>query len=208
VTNPTDQIFAPVLLASGSPRRSELLTGVGLQFLVKAPDVDESVLDGEDPVDYVHRVAMEKARVGVLGSPGSVVIAADTTVAIDGQILAKPDDVADARRMLSLLSGREHHVHTAVVVRCDGQQWSEVVTSAVEISAIDPAWIEWYVSTGEPMGKAGAYAVQGRGAVLVAGVRGSLTNVIGLPVMETCAMLAAAGVQIPGVVPGEIPDPE
>lgn len=208
MTAAPDHIVPSVLLASGSPRRSELLAGVGLRFSVKAPDVDESVLDGEDPADYVHRVAMAKARVGALGSPGTVVVAADTTVAIDGQILAKPDDAADARRMLSLLSGREHRVHTAVVVRCDDQQWSEVVTSTVEISTINPAWIKWYVSTGEPMGKAGAYAVQGLGAVLVVGVRGSLTNVIGLPVMETCAMLAAAGVQIPNVLPDESPDPE
>jgi septum formation protein len=192
-----DQNAPTVLLASGSPRRSELLKGVGLQCVVRASEVDESVLNGESPIEYVLRVALDKAMVGALGSPGTVVIAADTTVAIDGQILAKPIDHADARRMLTLLTGREHQVHTAVVVRRDQETWSQVVTTGVEMSAVDSAWIDWYVSTGEPMGKAGAYAVQGLGAVLITAVRGSMTNVIGLPVIETKQLLAAAGVTIP-----------
>jgi septum formation protein len=196
MAEPCDQSAPSLVLASGSPRRSELLAGVGLQFTVRAPEVDESVLDGESPVDYVLRVATDKAMVGATGSPGAVVIAADTTVAVDGQILAKPVDAADARRMLHLLAGREHQVHTAVVVRRDQQQWSQVVTTGVEMSGSDPAWIDWYVSTGEPMGKAGAYAVQGLGAVLITAVRGSMTNVIGLPVAETSQLLAAAGVAL------------
>ncbi len=185
-----------VVLASGSPRRRELLEGIGVQFLVRSPDVDESLLPGEAPQDYVRRVAMDKAAVGALGSPGAVVIAADTTVAVDEQILAKPIDADDARRMLNLLIGRAHQVHTAVVVRRDEQSWSEVVTTVVEMDAVNSEWIEWYVSTGEPMDKAGGYAVQGLGAVLVTAVRGSMTNVIGLPVTQTCSLLSAAGIDL------------
>jgi septum formation protein len=185
-----------VVLASGSPRRRELLEGIGVQFLVRSPDVDESLLPGEAPQDYVRRVAMDKAAVGALGSPGAVVIAADTTVAVDEQILAKPIDADDARRMLNLLIGRAHQVHTAVVVRRDEQSWSEVVTTVVEMDAVSSEWIEWYVSTGEPMDKAGGYAVQGLGAVLVTAVRGSMTNVIGLPVTQTCSLLSAAGIDL------------
>jgi septum formation protein len=185
-----------VVLASGSPRRRELLEGIGVQFSVQSPDVDESLVPGETPQEYVRRVAMKKAAAGTLGSPGAVVIAADTTVAVDGQILAKPIDADDARRMLNLLVGREHEVHTAVVVRRDEQSWAEVVTTVVKMDAAGPEWIEWYVSTGEPMDKAGGYAVQGLGAVLVTAVRGSMTNVIGLPVMQTCALLSAAGVDV------------
>jgi septum formation protein len=124
------------------------------------------------------------------------VIAADTTVAVDGQILAKPIDADDARRMLNLLIGRAHQVHTAVVVRRGEQSWSEVVTTVVEMDAVSSEWIEWYVSTGEPMDKAGGYAVQGLGAVLVTAVRGSMTNVIGLPVTQTCSLLSAAGIDL------------
>ena len=185
-----------VVLASGSPRRRELLEGIGVQFSVRSPDVDESLVPGEAPQDYVLRVAMDKAAVGALGSPGAVVIAADTTVAVDGQILAKPIDADDARRMLNLLIGRAHQVHTAVVVRRGEQSWSEVVTTVVEMDAVSSEWIEWYVSTGEPMDKAGGYAVQGLGAVLVTAVRGSMTNVIGLPVTQTCSLLSAAGIDL------------
>jgi len=188
-----------VVLASGSPRRRELLGGIGLKFTVNAPDVDESVHSGESPQAYVQRVAAEKARVGSTRSPGAVVIAADTTVAVDGEILAKPTDAKDAQRMLRRLVGREHHVHTAVVVRRDDQQWECIVTTVVEMRQVGHDWIDWYVSTGEPMGKAGAYAVQGLGAVLVTGVRGSMTNVIGIPVGETCELLAAAGVSAPAL---------
>jgi septum formation protein len=188
-----------VVLASGSPRRRELLGGIGLTFTVQAPEVDESVIEGEDPVAYVQRVAADKARVGSIGFPGAVVIAADTTVAVDGQILAKPVDTEDARRMITLLTGAFHQVHTAVVVRRDQEQWERTVTTQVEMQAVGPDWIDWYVSTGEPMGKAGGYALQGLGAVLVTAVRGSMTNVIGLPVMETCELLAAAGVIVPVV---------
>jgi septum formation protein len=186
-----------VVLASGSPRRRELLSGIGLNFTVNAPDVDESVLPGESPETYVQRVAADKARVGSVGAPGVVVIAADTTVAVDGQILAKPADAAEARQMLSVLVGREHQVHTAVVVRRDAEQWSRIVTTVVQMRPVSQNWIDWYVSTQEPMGKAGAYAVQGLGAVLVSAVIGSMTNVIGLPVLETCELLAAAGVNLP-----------
>lgn len=186
----------PIVLASASPRRRDLLSGLALGFETLIPDVDESGRAGESPEAYVERVARTKAEVGVAMRPEAVVIAADTTVAVDGRILAKPTDAADAERMLGLLAGRVHLVHTAVVVRRGGHTGARVVTTEVEFSAVGAGWIRWYVGTGEPMGKAGAYAVQGLGAVLVAAVRGSMTNVIGLPVLETCELLESAGISL------------
>jgi nucleoside triphosphate pyrophosphatase len=182
-----------LVLASASPRRSELLRSVGLDVEVIPADIDESVLAGEMPAQYVARLSAEKARVVAerLGSP-SIVIAADTTVDVDGQILEKPLDDADARRMLGLLSGRVHLVHTGVTVV--GSSWgageSVVVETAVEFVAMTPRVVDWYVGTGEPFGKAGAYAIQGAGGALVRRLDGSVTNVIGLPLAETLDLIA------------------
>jgi septum formation protein len=188
-----------LVLASASPRRAELLGSVGLGFDVLPADIDESVLPGETPSDYVARLSAEKARAVAhrLGT-GRIVVAADTTVDVDGQILEKPVDQADARRMLRLLSGRVHLVHTGVTVswfpvtrRTMGGQ-TLVVETAVEFVELGTDAIDWYIATGEPFGKAGGYAIQGAGGALVRRVDGSVTNVIGLPLAETLALIRAA----------------
>ncbi len=182
---------AHIVLASGSPRRRELLEQLGLTFTVTAPDVDESPLPGEDPVAYVGRVALAKVD-AVFNStvvPGALVIAADTTVDLEGEIIAKPVDLDDARAMLRRLSGRTHAVHTGVALRRDDRCVSATVTSQVTFVTLSEPGVEWYVGTGEPLGKAGAYAIQGAGAVLVHTVEGSVTNIIGLP-LPTVVQLA------------------
>lgn len=185
-----------LVLASASPRRSELLLRVGLKFEVRPADIDESVRSGELPVDYVRRLSIEKAL--EVARPGEVVLAADTTVEVDGQILAKPGDTDDARRMLQMLSGRAHLVHTGVtVVRSDldGDRTATctvVVTTTVTFVELDDASLDWYVETGEPDGKAGAYAIQGAGAAFVERIEGSATNVIGLPLAESLKMIQLA----------------
>ena len=169
-----------VVLASASPRRHELLTQIGVRFAVRIPDIDESPEEGEDPVEYVRRLATAKAE-AVNATPDELVIAADTTVDVASVILAKPVDDRDASAMLRRLSGRTHHVHTGVAVRLGDQEFVDVCTTAVTFVELDDATIDWYVSTGEPTGKAGAYAIQGAGAALVSHIDGSVSNVIGLP---------------------------
>jgi septum formation protein len=180
-----------VVLASASPRRAELLRLAGLDIQVRPGDVDETIRHGEPPEDYVCRLAREKAAAVVPG-PDEVVVAADTTVELDGRALAKPADAAEAREMLRALSGRRHHVHTGVTVAVPTGAVTEVVTTSVEFVVLDDATIGWYVASGEPFGKAGGYAIQGAGGALVARVDGSVTNVIGLPLAETLALLRAA----------------
>ena len=179
-----------LVVASASPRRSELLRAVGLEFDVIPAEIDESVLPGEMPADYVARLSVEKASV-VAGrvDPDAIVVAADTTVDVDGQILEKPSDGADARRMLELLSGRTHLVHTAVTVLSTSRCSTVVVETAVEFVELTPAMVEWYVATGEPFGKAGGYAIQGAGGAFVRRLDGSVTNVIGLPLAETLDLI-------------------
>ena len=192
----------PLVLASSSPRRHELLRGAGIEFTVVAADVDETPRAGESPTDYVTRVATDKAMavVGRMGmgaaGPGTVVLAADTTVDVDGEILAKPDDDADARGMLRLLSGRSHLVHTAVAGWRIGGIERALVTTEVTFAELGDVDIDWYVATGEPAGKAGAYAIQGSAASLVARIDGSVSNVVGLPMAETVAVLRACGLRI------------
>jgi septum formation protein len=184
-----------LVLASASPRRSELLGSVGLEFEVIPADIDESVRVGETPSDYVARLSREKAvAVGERIDGAAVIVAADTTVDVDRRILEKPVDDDDAREMLRLLSGREHLVHTGVTVswcpetRADGTTTCVVETAVRFVELTDRA-IDWYISTGEHVGKAGAYGIQGAAAALVERVDGSVTNVIGLPLAETLAML-------------------
>jgi septum formation protein len=177
-----------VILASGSPRRHELLGQLGFPFMITAPDIDETPRPGENPVHYVRRVALAKA-LAVDAPDDALVIAADTTVELDGEILAKPYDAAEAARMLAQLSGRTHQVHTGVAMRLGDDRASEVVTSLVTFTELAPEAIEWYVATGEPLDKAGAYAVQGIGGVFVQRVDGSVSNVVGLP-MHTVLRLA------------------
>lgn len=183
-----------VVLASGSPRRRELLEQLGLTFTVVAPDVDESPHPGEDPIPYVGRVAVEKVNAVAASHPHALVIAADTTVEIDGEIIAKPVDLADARTMLRRLSGGTHFVHTGVALNFGDRCVTETVTSRVTFVALTDETIDWYVATGEPLDKAGAYAIQGAGAALVQSVEGSVSNIIGLPLHTVVELAAELGV--------------
>ena len=189
-----------LVLASASPRRSELLRSVGLQFDIVPADIDESALPGEAPSDYVARLSNEKARVvAERVGDGAIVIAADTTVDVDGRILEKPMDDADARRMLCLLSGRTHLVHTGVSVVGPGgdgagedRSSTVVVETEVRFVELTDRAIDWYLSTREHEGKAGAYGIKGAAGAFVERIDGSVTNVIGLPLAEALALLSAA----------------
>jgi len=184
-----------LILASASPRRRELLERVGVPIAVRPADVDETVHPGEAPLDYVRRVAAAKADAAA--APGAWVLAADTIVEIDGRILGKAADDDEARAMLRALRGRRHRVTTAVALRGPGGARDEVVTSDVVMVDASDADLDDYVASGEWRGKAGAYAVQGIAAALVAEVHGSITNVIGLPLAEVVALLRAAGAPAP-----------
>jgi septum formation protein len=190
----------PIVLASSSPRRRRLLRGLGVGFLVRVPNLDERPLPGEPPGSHVRRLALAKARAVARelapGCGAQWVLGADTVVVLDGTILGKPRDAGDARNMLARLSGRTHEVLTgvALVPAAGGRGRASVVRSRVEMKPFDKATIRRYVAGGEPLDKAGAYAVQGRGRHLVARVSGSLTNVIGLPLERLVSMLAAAGI--------------
>jgi septum formation protein len=186
-----------VLLGSSSPRRRELLDQLGVEFTVAGPDIDETPHDGETPVDYVRRLAVEKSR-ALIASPDTLVITADTTVDLGGEILGKPVDIDDARSMLRRLSARTHRVHTGVAVRLGDDVRSEVVTSLVTFTPLTPSTIDWYVGTGEPLDKAGAYAIQGAGGVLVLRIRGSVSNVIGLPLHAVARLAADLGAPLVG----------
>lgn len=180
-----------VVLASGSPRRLMLLEQLGLDPEVVPADIDETPLPGEDPVSYVHRLAREKAE-ALDVSPAAVVIAADTTIDLDGEILAKPEDADDARSMLRRQSARTHRVHTGIAVRHRGVTLVDVVTTLVTMVPITDELLDWYVGTGEPLDKAGAYALQGAGGVLVEKVNGSVSNVVGLPLAPVVALIRRA----------------
>ena len=182
-----------LILASASPRRAELLTSAGYLFEVAPADVDETPSPGEGPAPYALRVARDKAQAVAAARAGQTVLAADTVVAIDGLILGKPAGAADAARMLRLLSGRLHDVHTAVVVAArDGSERAEVVTTRVRFLALTEAEVAWYVASGEPEGKAGAYAIQGRGARFIDWIDGSWSNVVGLPIATVYRLLGGA----------------
>lgn len=178
-----------LILASRSPRRSELLTAAGIPFEVLAADIDETPRDGESPVAYVERLAIEKARAVLALRPDARVLGADTTVTIDGEILGKPVDDADARRMIRLLNGRAHDVHTGVaLVGRDGVR-SAVDTTRVWFNAMTDEDISWYVATGEPVDRAGAYAIQGFASRFIGRIEGSYSNVVGLPVALVSSIL-------------------
>jgi septum formation protein len=180
-------------LASASPRRRELLEQLGFVLDVRPADTDESVHPGEAPHDYVLRVAREKAR----AVPGDPTLAADTAVVLGAAILGKPRDAADARAMLRALSGVPHRVLTGVCVRRGSVELTAVVAAEVRLDPLTDAQIDWYVSTGEPLDKAGAYAIQGLAGAFVRELRGSVSNVIGLPLAETLELLRMAGVPLP-----------
>lgn len=186
-----------IVLASRSPRRIEILSRLGVDAIVDPADIDETPLRGESATEMVLRLAVAKATVVSerrSAGGGEIVLAADTTVEIDDEILGQPVDDAEAARMLRRLSGRTHRVHTAVaVISPAGTLGTAVATSLVTFQPVTDETVAWYVGTGEPRGKAGAYAVQGLGSTLVASVRGSMSNVIGLPVAETADLLGLAG---------------
>lgn len=201
------RVGSALILASSSPRRRRLLRSLGLDFTVHVADVDETELPGESPVAYVERVARNKAAAVVewldLGraaadNVGVAVLAADTTVDVDGQILAKPIDDDDARRMLRLLSGRTHQVHTAVVGWHSAGIEPVTVTTDVTFARLSEPDIDWYLSIDEHLDKAGAYGMQTAGGALVQRIDGSPSNVIGLPLAETVGVLRACGVSVGG----------
>lgn len=188
-----------LVLASGSPRRRELLALLGLPFDVIPVDLDESARPGESPRDLVRRLAIDKAgSVAASGVADVVVLAADTTVELAGEILGKPVDADDARRMLRSLSARTHEVHTAVAVRCGARTEHDIVTTFVTMSPMTEASIDWYVATGEPLDKAGAYAIQGAGGAFVTAIEGSASNVVGLPLTTVVELLRRQGVGVAG----------
>lgn len=190
----------PLVLASASPRRRELLRLAGVPHRTESSQVAERALDGETPEAYTTRAAAQKAAAVAARSPaGTWVLGADTTVVVDGALLGKPQDAADGRRMLALLSGRTHRVLTAVHLRQAGGPEGESLLEETQVTfrALEPAWIDGYLATGEPMDKAGAYGIQGMGAILVRSISGSYTNVVGLPLSETVDLLARAGIWRP-----------
>ena len=191
----------PILvLASKSPRRRDLLTCAGVPFSVQPSRVSEKVAAGENAEDFTQRAARMKAQ-AVAGNqpPGTWVLAADTTVVLDGSILGKPRDARDAERMLWLLSGRGHRVLTAVVLTRAGDDdpLELLCETSVWFRPLDATTIQSYLSSGESLDKAGAYGIQGQGAMLVSSIEGSYTNVVGLPLAETIQMLEEAGVWQP-----------
>lgn len=188
-------LSAPFILASASPRRIELLRILGLEFAVIPSGADESFRPGETPLAHVLRLSADKARRIAVLHPGHWVLGADTIVVIDGEVLGKPADDGEARRMLGRLSARAHTVYTGfTIVRPDVQTAaSEGVASTVIFRAISGDEMEWYVNSPEPYDKAGAYAVQGRGAFFIKEIKGSYTNVMGLPLCEVVDALKKAG---------------
>jgi septum formation protein len=180
-----------LVLASASPRRAELLAAAGYDFTVDPADVDESGRAGESPENYVLRVARDKARLVARRrrDSGEIVIGADTTVVANGEILAKPADESDAVRMLQALAGGVHHVFTGVVMVSGAHELAELAVTRVRVLPLELEEIRWYVGTGEPMGKAGAYGIQGRAARFVDWIEGSWSNVVGLPVATVNEMI-------------------
>jgi septum formation protein len=174
----------PLVLASSSPRRAEILRAVGWSFEASPADVDESLRDGEAPEDYVRRLAREKAGAVAAARLFGLVLGADTTVVVDGEVLGKPRDEAEARRMLRRLSGRWHEVLTGVaLVRAEtGRAVVGMERTRVRFAETSDEEIEWHVRTGELLDKAGAYAIQGRAALFIEAIEGDYWNVVGLPV--------------------------
>jgi len=190
-----------IYLASASPRRAELLRQIGVQFSTVVADLDETPLNNEAPRDYVIRVASEKARYAGqhLVPAGAIVLAADTAVVLEQELFGKPRDRQDALAMLGRLSGREHCVLTAVALNCRDHVRVALSESLVEFRDITAAEAEAYWDTGEPADKAGAYAIQGLGAIFVKHLRGSYSGVMGLPLFETAGLLARVGVNALGL---------
>lgn len=188
-----------LVLASASPRRHELLSAIGVDFDVEIADIDESPRRGESPADMVLRLAAGKATAIAVEADG-VVIGADTTVVIGTHIFGKPRDEADAINMLRRLSGQTHNVLTGVAVATRGRVSTALSSTQVRFREIDPDEARRYWQTGEPRGKAGAYAIQGRGGLFVTEINGSYSGVVGLPVFETAELLREAGIEVLPVI--------
>ncbi|HAS49655.1 MAG TPA: hypothetical protein DCS33_10305 [Gammaproteobacteria bacterium] len=190
----------PIILASASARRQELLAQIGISFTVRSQDIDESIGSAELAEDYVMRMAMEKAMsalrqlAGSQGGDDTLVLAADTSVVCDADVLGKPSSESDALEMLLRLSGREHRVLSAVMLATKNKQAAQLSESRVTFREISLAEARRYYASGEPEGKAGSYAIQGCGAVFVKQLHGSYSGVMGLPLFETAQLLAEFGV--------------
>ncbi|AKX93289.1 septum formation protein Maf [Moorella thermoacetica] len=194
--------MSKLVLASASPRRRELLARLGLPFTIQPSRIDESVYRHLPPAARVEALALAKARAMAAGLTDALVLGADTLVVCEGRVLGKPDSPAAAARMLAFLSGRTHTVYTGVAV-VQAPRGPEGVTharTAVTFRHLTPDQIEAYVATGEPLDKAGAYGIQGRGALLVAGIEGDYFNVVGLPLVQVEELLAIFGVDVWGRV--------
>ena len=183
-----------LILASSSPRRAELLRAAGINFIVRPADIDETIRPNELPRDYVVRLSREKAR--AVAHDNELALGADTTVVINGEIAGKPADAEDAGRMLRALSGRWHEVLTGVTLARADQILSAIASTRVKFAQLSDAEIEWYVSTGEPMDKAGAYAIQGYASLFVERIEGSYSNVVGLPVRLAYQLAKQMGVEL------------
>lgn len=184
-----------LILASGSPRRRQLLEQLGLTFTVRSSDVDESVSPGLTPAQVVESLSARKGEaVAQLSQPGDLILSADTVVALEGAILGKPRSREEAAAMLSALSGRTHQVYTGVTLLQDGRRLTGHEVTAVTFRPLSPEEIAAYVSTGEPMDKAGAYGIQGLGALLAERLEGDYFNVMGLPLCRLGQMLSRFGV--------------
>jgi len=186
----------PLVLASASPRRRQLLELLGIAHEVEPAGIEETPAPGEAAEAFALRAAREKAAEVASRRPGAAVLAADTVVSVDGAILGKPRGPEEAAAMLRRLAGRSHHVHTAVALAYRGRLVSLLDSARVTFRSLEGREIAWYVATGEPLDKAGAYAVQGRGGLLVAAVHGSPHTVVGLPVHRLPELFAAAGLDL------------
>jgi septum formation protein len=179
-----------LILASSSPRRRELLTQAGIAFTVQPADVDETHRAGESPEAFTLRLAREKAEAVLAKNPGATVLGADTIVVCDQEILGKPSDETDAARMLKKLSGRDHQVITGVALVSPAGTQTRAETTTVSVRKISEEEINDYIATGEPMDKAGAYAIQGIAAKFILQIEGNYTNVVGLPIEAVQQMLS------------------
>ena len=184
-----------IVLASRSPRRKDILEKLNWSFVIDPPDIDESPLKDESPINYVQRISAAKADlVARRHDQQCIVIAADTTVELNGEIFGQPRDLDEARLMIQKLSGKTHNVHTAISVRHNRETANAVDTASVTMREVSSELLEWYIGTGESIGKAGAYAVQGHGAAMVADLAGEIDTVIGLPVGLLIGMLGNLGI--------------
>jgi septum formation protein len=184
-----------IILASGSPRRAEILNSVGWEFTKDVPDIDESELPGESPENYVQRLAKNKAKTVAARYPGQLVLGADTTVVVDGAIIGKPTDLADARRMLEMLSGKRHEVLTGIAVVYDGNTYLGLQRTGVKFARMSEPEINFLAEMGDPLDKAGAYAVQAQAALFIEGIEGDYWNVVGLPISLVYELVKKAGVK-------------